>query len=242
MDLFTSSALFIIVLIGYWIQSISGFGAIIFALPLSLFFIDRALFLPVVLFMSVIQSLAVAYKDRKYIDRKKFIIMLALAGVGTPLGMIITDYLDVNIANYLLGCFIIFNSGYSLYVDATKKEVSNEMKVYHYLYPVFSGLLQTAYGVGGPLIGTYMDTQTQEKRTYRAMISLYWCILNPFIIIGYFLRGSIGIGHQKLFLLLFPAVILGYSLGNFTVDKISQKKFKYMTHIMLISIGFTLFF
>lgn len=52
----------------------------------------------------VIQSLAVAYKDRKYIDRKKFIIMLALAGVGTPLGMIITDYLDVNIANYLY-CF-----------------------------------------------------------------------------------------------------------------------------------------
>lgn len=71
MDLFTSSALFIIVLIGYWIQSISGFGAIIFALPLSLFFIDKTLFLPVVLFMSVIQSLAIAYKDRKYIDRKK---------------------------------------------------------------------------------------------------------------------------------------------------------------------------
>ena len=53
-------------------------------------------------------------------------------------------------------CFIIFNSGYSLYVDARKKETSSEMKIYHYLYPVFSGLLQTAYGVGGPLIGTYM--------------------------------------------------------------------------------------
>lgn len=116
------------------------------------------------------------------------------------------------------------------------------MKIYHYLYPIFSGLLQTAYGVGGPLIGTYMDTQTKEKRTYRSMISLYWCILNPFIILGYFLKGSIGIGHQKLFMLLFPAVILGYLLGNFTINKISQKKFKYMTHIMLISIGFTLFF
>ena len=242
MDLFTSVTLFIIILIGYWIQSISGFGAIIFALPLSLFFIDKSIFLPVILFTSIIQSLAIVYKDHRYIDRKKFITMLFLSGVGIPFGLIIPDYLNLTIANYLLGSFIIFNSGYTLYLDIKNKKRDNKIRLFHHLYPFFSGILQTAYGMGGPLIGTYMNKQTKKKRTYRVMISLYWCILNPFIIIGYFFKTSIDIRHLKLFLLFFPAVILGYLLGNFTIDKISQKKFECVTHIILIIIGFTLFF
>lgn len=242
MNFFTSSTLFIIILIGYWIQSIAGFGAIIFALPLSLFLVDKSLFLPVILFMSIIQSLAIVYKDHRYINRKKFITMLSLAGMGIPFGIITTDYLDQNIANYLLGSLIILNSIYTLYLDIKEKKINNKIKNYHYLYPFFSGVLQTAYGMGGPLIGTYMNKQTEEKRTYRVMISLYWCILNPFIIFGYFFKENIDIKHLKLFLLLFPAVILGYLLGNFTIDNISQKKFECITHTILIIIGFTLFF
>lgn len=244
MDLAINVAIyiFVVVFVGYTIQTISGFGAIIFALPLCLIFVDRLEVLPVFLIMSVFQSFAVAYRDRKHILKKEFIIMFALAMLGMPLGMLMGDYLPVNIANIALGCFIIINSVFSLYATFKKKQASIVKRFYRRLYPFFSGFLQAAYGVGGPLIGTYMDKLTHEKKTYRSMISLYWCLLNPFIIIGYITRGEINSSHLGFFVLLAPAVLLGLIVGNKTIDKISKRKFQIFVHSLLIIIGLTLFF
>lgn len=52
--------LFVIVFIGFTIQTISGFGSMIFALPLSLMVVERLEILPVLLIMSIVQSFAVA--------------------------------------------------------------------------------------------------------------------------------------------------------------------------------------
>lgn len=234
--------LFAIVFVGYTIQTISGFGAIIFALPLSLFVVDRLEVLPVFLIMSVFQSMAVAYRDRAFINKKEFTIMFILAMIGMPIGILIGDYIPVNVMNVVLGIFIIINSAISLY--KTLKEDGNQsilLQTYHRAYPFLSGFMQAAYGVGGPLIGTYMDKVTHDKKTYRGMISLYWCLLNPFIITGYLFRGEINASHASMFLLLFPAVALGLVVGNKTVDYISRKKFQLFVHSLLICIGLTLF-
>lgn len=244
MDLAINAAicLFVIVFIGYTIQTISGFGAIIFALPLSLIFVERLEVLPIFLIMSVFQSFAVAFKDRKHLMKKEFIIMFALAMIGMPFGMLIGDFIPVNILNIALGCFIIINSIYSLKATLKEKQSNTMMKLYHRAYPFFSGFLQAAYGVGGPLIGTYMDKLTHDKKSYRSMISLYWCFLNPFIIMGYITKGEINSSHFGMFMLLAPAVLLGLLVGNKIIDKISKRKFQIFVHTLLILIGLTLFF
>jgi len=242
MDISIMFLLSLIVFIGFWIQTVSGFGAMIFTIPLTMLLIDRSLYLPVGLLMAVLQSIAVVYKDKEHILKKDFLILLALAGIGAPVGLLLGDAIDSKLMNIFLGLFIIGNSGYSLYIVLRKIHVDEKMKKYHLTYPVLSGFLQAAYGVGGPLIGTYMNKLTHHKRTYRAMISLYWIVLNPFIIIGYALRGNITMEHGELFLLLFPVVLLALYVGNRTIDKISKKGFQIFVHSMLVSIGFTLFF
>lgn len=236
--------LFVIVFIGYTIQTISGFGAIIFALPLSLFVVERLEILPVFLIMSVFQSLAVAFRDREYLMKKEFFIMFGLAMLGMPVGIFLGDLIPNEIMNICLGVFIIVNSVYSIRLiqKGQDGEGGLMMRSYHRSYPFLSGFMQAAYGVGGPLIGTYMDKVTHNKKTYRGMISLYWCLLNPFIIFGYLTRGEIHASHFSMFLLLAPAVALGLFVGNRTVDKISKRRFQMLVHSMLIAIGLTLFF
>ncbi|PHR74431.1 MAG: hypothetical protein COA66_01170 [Arcobacter sp.] len=242
MDIYIIFLLMIIVFVGFWIQTVSGFGAMIFTIPLTMLLIDKSLYLPVGLLMAVLQSIAVVYKDREHILKKDFIILLSLAGIGAPIGLFLGDQIDSKLMNIGLGLFIIGNSGYALYIILRKINVDRKMKKYHYTFPVMSGFLQAAYGVGGPLIGTYMDKLTTHKRTYRVMISLYWIVLNPFILIGYFLRGDINLEHGQLFLFLFPVVLLALYVGNRTIDKISKKGFQIFVHTMLVSIAFTLFF
>jgi hypothetical protein len=234
--------LFIVVFIGYTIQTISGFGAIIFALPLSMIFVERLEILPVFLVMAIFQSFAVVYRDRKHILFKEFILMFLLAMIGMPIGMLAGGYLPVEMANFTLAIFIIINSVYSLYTTLKTSQPNLVKRFYHITYPFFSGFLQAAYGVGGPLIGTYMDKITRDKKTYRSMISLYWCLLNPFIIVGYFMKGEINIAHLSMTMLLAPAVFLGVIVGNKTIDKISKRKFQFFVHGLLIIIAITLFF
>jgi len=234
--------LMVIVMLGYLIQSISGFGAIIFSLPLAMYFIDASLFVPVALVFSILQSGYIAFRDWRHIDKKQFLIMILLAGLGAPLGLYLSSSINEQLMNYLLGIFICINSTTQIKKIIKGSKVNQNLKKHTYIYPMMSGLLQAAYGVGGPMIGAYMSKVTDEKKTYRAMLSLYWTILNPFILFGYYVSGILGREHIVLFTRLFPSVVVGLLLGNLVVDKISQKKFSLFVNGMLIIIGVLLFF
>ncbi len=241
MELTVLIYLLAIVTLGYLIQSISGFGAIIFSLPLAMIFIDASLFVPVALVFSILQSGYIAFRDWKHIEKKQFMIMIALAGIGAPLGLYLSSRMNEQVMNYFLGIFICINSVQHIVKLIKGAGVEQKMKSHTYIYPLMSGLLQAAYGVGGPMIGAYMSKVTDEKKTYRAMLSLYWTVLNPFILFGYYISGVLGREHVILFTKLFPAVVIGLLLGNLVVDKISQKKFSIFVNAMLIVIGVSLF-
>lgn len=241
LPIYVMTCLFIFTFCGYTIQTVTGFGAVIFALPLCMLFVNRLDVLPVFLMMSIYQSLSVAYKDKDFIDKIGFVKMFALAISGMIVGMMLGNIIPERQLNILLGIFIILNSLYSLYLLYSKKQNNKVLRPYHYTYTILSGMMQSAYGMGGPLISMYMDKVTSNKNTYRGMLSLYWGLLNPFIIIGYFIRGQITINHFYMFLLLFPAVLLGLFIGNKVLAKISIKRFQTFVYILLICIGITLF-
>lgn len=245
MDYSIASLLFVfcIVFLGYTIQTISGFGAVIFSLPLSLIVFNRLEILPVFLFMSIFQSFSVAYRDRRYINIKEYLVMFILALIGMPIGIYITELVPVRIMNICLGVLIISNSIINLYKKLGKKSHEKNMTIrpVDRLYPFLSGILQSAYGVGGPLISLYMDRVTENKNSYRGMLSLFWCMLNPFIVIGYLTRGEIHGSHFILFVILFPAVLLALLVGNRIVEKISKDKFQLFVHGILLFIGITMF-
>jgi uncharacterized membrane protein YfcA len=81
--------LFIVVFMGYTLQTISGFGAVLFALPLCMIFVERMEILPIFLSMSIFQSFALAYRDKEYLLKKEFSKMFTLATVGMIFGMFI---------------------------------------------------------------------------------------------------------------------------------------------------------
>lgn len=246
MDLNVVMGLFGAIFLGYFVQSVAGFGAMMVSIPISLLFIDRSIYLPVALLLGVYQTAAIAYKDRQYIKPKQFALALGLACVGIPLGMLAVNVLPRQTADYLLGVIIIANSGSTLlikYFSKNKEEKveTGEVKKYIYALPIISGIFQTAWGVGGSPISAYMIKKHPKKLEYRAALSLYWTILNPFIAIGYFINGGMTYEHKFLLVALFPAIVLGLIAGNFVVKKLSQEKFALFTHCLLIFVGLLCF-
>ncbi len=242
MELQILLGLMLIVFTGFWIQTISGFGSMVFMLPLAILLIDKSLFLPVSLAMAVFQSTVIAYKDRQYIIKKDFLILLTQAGIGAPFGIFLKDYVSSQTMNYSLGVFILINSISGLYFLIKKSKSVSTLKCYHHSYPFFSGLLQAAYGVGGPILAAYLNKKTTHKRIFRSMFSLYWVILNPFILLAFLINGDLSFAHVELFIYLLPSLVLAIYIGNRTVDKISKTAFQTFIHIILILISFSLFF
>ncbi len=236
--------LFIITLIAYTIQSIAGFGCAIFAIPLISLVMDKELILPAFCSLSVLQTFTIVLKDKKHIMKKEFIIMLGLAILAIPIAMFTGEIVDKKIINITIGLYITANSIYGLVTMLTKtktrKPKSKLRKKLTYALPLLSGFLQTIYGVGGPLIATYMESVTTDKKKFRVMLSLYWFCLNPIIIAGLIINHKINMIHIKYFTLLVPAMFIGVYIGLKVSDKISKRTFQIAIHSILSIIGISL--
>ncbi|MCY6371477.1 sulfite exporter TauE/SafE family protein [Clostridium ganghwense] len=227
--------LLFIVFVGYLIQNIAGFGAVIFSLPFALLVVGRHEYVPVTLVLSILQCVYIAFKDREYIVWKEFFKMILLAFGGVPIGFYISKNYSEGSLKILLAIFIVLNSSLSLYKIYMKKPSVKELGKLKYLLPVISGCLQAAFSVGGPMISAYISKISSEKRQFRVMLCLYWCVLNPAILLQLAFSRTLNLGHVKLLIILLPAAVLGIFVGNIFISKIRQDRFEILVHCGLIA-------
>ncbi|GAA0180353.1 sulfite exporter TauE/SafE family protein [Clostridium sediminicola] len=227
--------LMFIVFAGYLIQSVAGFGAVIFSLPFALLVIGRHEYVPVTLVLSILQCVYIAFKDREYIVWKEFLKMILLAFLGVPIGLFASKKYSEDSLKILLAIFIILNSSLSLYKIYRKKSAIKEVGKLSYILPVISGSLQAAFAVGGPMISAYISKICSEKRQFRVMLCLFWCVLNTVILLQLAFSRSLNLGHVKLLAILFPAAAFVIFVGNVFINKISQSRFEILVHCGLIA-------
>ncbi len=242
MSLGVVAFLLVIVFGGFLIQSIAGFGAVIFSLPFALLVLGHQEYVPVTLMLTILQSAYIAYKDRAFINWKEFFKMIILAFIGMPIGLYVFKNLSEDYLKILLAIYIIINSSISLYGISRKKARLRNIGKQKYILPVLSGCLQASFAVGGPMISAYISKVFSEKRQFRVMICLYWCVLNPVILLGFYFSELLNFGHAKLFVILLPAMVGGIIIGNILIDKISQSKFEILVHSGLIVSALLLFY
>lgn len=244
MDILILCYLFFIIMCGFTIQTVSGFGSAVFAMPLALFVVNKADILPTFYILSFLQSAVIVYTDHRYIKKKLFLKMFSLAILGIPLAMLMQHFMDVNHLELLIGLYILLNSLTSIFFlyAANKKPLQNAAlnSVLNLILPILSGTFQTLFGIGGPFIAMYMNRQDVDKLEYRANICLYWMILNPLLIARMFLSKEILFSHMQTTLYLVPAMYLGIFIGKRIINKISLKQFKLITNLLLVFISISI--
>lgn len=233
-DLLPSVCLLTIFFTGYFIQQITGFGAAIFCLPFSLLLLPREVFMPATWLFTGVQALVILLSRREKVNVKQLTIVLVLASVfGTMTSSYLLMHVSESITKICLGIFIVLNSLYELYV-IRKGEKRKGLKLWHYVYPVGSGALQSSYGVGGPLLVAYLSKVIEDKDEMRSTICGYWVFLNTFLLCKHIISGQVTILSVRICLMLIPAVIAGCTIGNLILKRINQKTFLIAVHCVLI--------
>lgn len=230
--------IFFIILVGSFIQGSTGFGMGLFTmgfLPLFLPLKDSSL---LVIFLLSILSLSIIIKLYKYVEFKKFWLILIVAFCGRIVSyFFLTSFGEMDILKKGLGFFLIGLLVYILFLN--KKEAARKLML-HPLAPIILGFIGGftggVFAVGGPFFVFYFLMLYKEKHSYNANLQVTFFLTNIFTLILHTGNGDISTIHYLYFLTGTLSTIIGVELGLKLFEKLPRERIqKSATFVVLIA-------
>ena len=164
----------------------------------------------------------------------KFSLMIPF---GVYLGLEIFKSFDAEDIKKLIGLFIII----ALILQNTKF-IKNLIisSNWYYIVGLFTGILNILVGVIAPLLAVIVKQSINEKKSIVGTLGYFGLVGNFTKIIGFSLIGFSFLEYLDTFLLMIPATLLGSRIGQYLLDKISNKLFFYIFQIILIFLALRL--
>ncbi|MDR1718907.1 MAG: TSUP family transporter [Dysgonamonadaceae bacterium] len=232
----------LIVFISHALEAVTGFGCSVLAFPFVIALLGDLEQSKIILsILAWILALYFVITKFRAIDWKQFGIIVLLAGIGMPAGILLFNTLDATLLKRVLGIFIVISAAIQLYqFFVPSSGIFALPKSVYCLFLTAGGMVHGAFAVGGPLIVLYSAKKIRDKGQFRATMCLLWTSLNMILILNYFHERKItpAIGLQLLALL--PFLISGIIVGEFVHHKISELLFKKIVFAVLLLVGVSL--
>lgn len=217
--------------------SIAGAGGGTVLLAAMLQFMNPSEAIPVHGVIQFTSNIARTWLLRKFVKWSiilKFSLMIPL---GVYIGLEI--FLSVNAEDIkkLIGSFIII-----ALILQNIKFIKNFIisSNWYYIVGLFTGILNILVGVIAPLLAVIVKQSINEKKSIVGTLGYFGLVGNFTKIIGFSLIGFSFLEYIDTFLLMIPATLLGSRIGQYLLDKISNKLFFYIFQIILIFLALRL--
>ncbi|SDI92021.1 sulfite exporter TauE/SafE family protein [Natribacillus halophilus] len=213
---------FVIVMIGAFVQGASGFGLGLVAmgfLPLILTIQESTL---LVLSFIAATALTILVRHYKYINFKGLLVFIAVSFIGR-IGsfFVLSTYGEMAFMQTWLGYFLIALVVYLYF--STKRDLN--VKKSHHLLPIVLGLLNGFFGglfaVGGTFLVVYcLLLYKDDKHRYTANVQIVTVITCLFSLLLHGINGDFEPSFPLYFLAGIFAVIIGAQLGMRWFEKL----------------------
>ena len=217
--------------------SIAGAGGGTVLLAAMLQFMNPSEAIPVHGVIQFASNIARAWLLRKFVKWGiilKFSIMIPL---GVYLGLEIFQSFDAEDIKKLIGLFIIIALIFQNIKFIKNLIISSN---WYYIVGLFTGILNILVGVIAPLLAVIVKQSINEKKSIVGTLGYFGLVGNFTKIIGFSLIGFSFLEYLDTFLLMIPATLLGSRIGQYLLDKISNKLFFYIFQIILIFLALRL--
>ena len=217
--------------------SIAGAGGGTVLLAAMLQFMNPSEAIPVHGVIQLTSNIARTWLLRKFVKWGiilKFSLMIPL---GVYLGLEIFQSFDAEDIKKLIGLFIII-----ALILQNIKFIKNLIisSNWYYIVGLFTGILNILVGVIAPLLAVIVKQSINEKKSIVGTLGYFGLVGNLTKIIGFSLIGFSFSEYLDTFLLMIPATLLGSRIGQYLLDKISNKLFFYIFQIILIFLALRL--
>ncbi|MFN3604284.1 MAG: TSUP family transporter [Leptonema sp. (in: bacteria)] len=222
-----------LIFLGFFLQTLTGFGSNVIILSLGILFFDFYEILPIALLFNIVMGIYFLFNkfthfEFPFIFKKILFVM----GIGFFIGTFISNYLksiNLNI-NKILSLIVLFFSLYDLFLFFFKGYQLKTNPIMSNFWIFISGLVQAIFATGGPFLVYALQNLKLTKESFRNSLIFIWLIFN-FVLI---LQNPIHWEQLKTSAIISLSLPLSIYLGEKVHSYISVEKFHILTRIVLI--------
>ncbi len=223
--------------LGFFFESVFGFGGSLIAYAVLGFFIDLKQMVLAALYIGTCSSAYIAYSDLKSVDKKIFKSFAPLALVGTILGVLLFSKLSSKALSPILGSLLIVLALKTIFFDqfSLPKILRNKL--------VFvSGIVHGAFGIGGAFLVNAIKDDFRNKSALRSTMAAFFMVFNFIRIAQLGIQGEIDPHFFQSILWVIIPVFLAVKFGHKVHLKISDNFFKKGIGIITLATGIKFLF
>ena len=217
--------------------SVAGAGGGTVLLAAMLQFMNPAEAIPVHGAIQLTSNLTRTWLLRKFVNWKIIFKFSLLLPFGIFLGLKIFQNIDSDNIKILIGFFILLALGFQ------NLRIINNIKISTNIYILigfFTGILNILVGVIAPLLAVIVKQSISEKKSIVGTLGYFGLIGNLIKIIGFSFIGFSFFEYIDTFLMVVPATLIGSRIGQFLLNKISNRIFTIMFQLILIGLAIRL--
>ncbi|CAG7654408.1 sulfite exporter TauE/SafE family protein [Paenibacillus allorhizosphaerae] len=219
---------FAVVFLAAMIQTSTGFGFAIVAIPLFLLIHDGHYAVSLSIFLSLISSLSSLPQVRKEIDKPLLATLFYGSLAGLPIGGLIFYTVQVEWLKLFVSVAIL---AFTIPMMFRLRIPLGSGKGAGFL----SGLMTSSIGMPGPPIVLYLTSKNTDKSRFRGTSIAYYCLVYPVSLALQFISGRVSAELLSHAVLVIPAIYIGQLAGKFIHRGMSQAWFQRITFLLLIA-------
>ena len=217
-----------------FVNSLSGMGAGMLAVPCMLLFLPVQLTVPLSCLLGTVLSVGLFLQYRKEFQLKNIIPALIGSVPGAFLGTYILTVVSSHVIEIMMAVFLISYVIWSFLQKQQEKEEKTNIILVGALSGFLAGFFGTTTSFSGPPIGIFILYAGWKKQKALATMGGAFVLINTVSCLSHYFAGSY---TNELLTYLYvgaPACILGICLASPVIKYISQKMFR---KLLLIVIG-----
>jgi len=223
----------LILFIGYFVQTITGFGSTLIILTLGILFFQLYEILPIVLLLNVMMCFFMVLIHYKNIDYP-FLLknIFSYMGLGFVLGLWTSQWIEkFSISlNKLFAGLIFILSLFEFFLLYKNKSFKIQNPIFARFWVFISGVVHAIFATGGPFLVYGISHFNIDKFVFRISLIFVWLIFDSLLLI----RHSMSLEQFKTSLFMMLVLPVSIGLGQKVYEKISVEHFQLMIRGILI--------
>jgi len=207
--------------IGFFFESVFGFGGGLIAYSFLGFFIDIKKMIIAGLYVGTLASGYIALSSLKHFDKKIFIKLIPFSIIGSIIGIYIFIILSSQILAFSFAIILLILSLRMLFFEKYKfpKIIKNK-------FLLIGAIAQGSFGVGGPFIVSVISQDFANKSSLRTTMAMFFLLVNILRFFQLIFANSLDIIFIKEIWWIIIPVFFAIYCGHLVHIKISDKYFK----------------
>lgn len=227
-------AVFLILFMAAFVQSVSGFGSALVSMAFLPALIGLRVATPLFALCAIPLEVVLLIRFRQELSLREIWKVVLASIVGVPFGVILLKLVSERIALAVLGVALI---GYSLHALMGKRLPQSNHVALPWLAGFLSGLLGGAYNTAGPPMILYADTQNWPPERFKSNLQGFFIFNSAQVLLGHYLAGNYQPEVLRWLPYALPAIMAGLLAGALLDRHIPPLLFRRIVLLLLIVMG-----